>query len=318
MTQDRELQQFRDLMRPPETWVDSFGLKAMIGGLFVGLIMTPASMYMQLVTGSDIGPAAQWVTIILFLEVARRSFTHLSRPEIYILYYMACATLVHSGPGQGLLWQQFVVQSEEMRKFGIADKIPTWYAPHSLDVLGSRSFFNPAWYVPIALMGLGMLLARLDNFGLGYIMYRVTSDVEKLPFPMAPVGAAGVTALADASSGQETWRWRVFSFGAVLGMAFAVIYLALPAITGAFLPDQISIFPVPFKDLTGNIKKFIPATPMMLSFDLGLVILGMVLPFWAMVGSFAGLVLTIIASPFLYHAGILHDWAPGMGAIRTL
>ncbi|MGN6724381.1 MAG: peptide transporter [Tepidisphaeraceae bacterium] len=318
MTQDRELQQFRDLMRPPETWVDSFGLKAMIGGLFVGLIMTPASMYMQLVTGSDIGPAAQWVTIILFLEVARRSFTHLSRPEIYILYYMAGATLVHSGPGQGLLWQQFVVQSEEMRKFGIADKIPTWYAPHSLDVLGSRSFFNPAWYVPIALMGLGMLLARLDNFGLGYIMYRVTSDVEKLPFPMAPVGAAGVTALADASSGQETWRWRVFSFGAVLGMAFAVIYLALPAITGAFLPDQISIFPVPFKDLTGNIEKFIPATPMMLSFDLGLVILGMVLPFWAMVGSFAGLVLTIIASPFLYHAGILHDWAPGMGAIRTL
>ena len=186
-------------MQPPETWVDAFNFKAILGGLFVGLIMTPASMYMQLVTGSDVGPAAQWVTIILFLEVARRSFTSLSRPEIYILYYMAGATLISSGPGSGLLWQQFLVQSEEMRKFGIADKIPTWYAPHSPDVLGSRSFFNPAWYVPIGLMGLGMLLSRLDNFGLGYIMYRITSDVEKLPFPMAPVGAAGVTALADAS-----------------------------------------------------------------------------------------------------------------------
>ena len=318
MTQDKELQEFRDLMKPPDTWVDAFNFKAILGGLFVGLVMTPASMYMQLVTGSDIGPAAQWVTIILFLEVARRSFTQLSRPEIYILYYMAGATLVHSGPGQGLLWQQFLVQSDQMRAFGIADKIPTWYAPHSPDVLGSRSFFNAAWYVPILLVGLSMVLSRLDNFGLGYILYRVTSDVEKLPFPMAPVGAAGVTALADASGGQETWRWRVFSFGAVLGMAFAVVYLALPAVTGAFLPEQISIFAVPFKDLSKNVQSFLPATPMMLSFDLGLVILGMVLPFWAMVGSFAGLVLGIIANPILYHFGILRGWQPDIGAIRTL
>ena len=96
MTVDKELQEFRDLMQPPDTWVDSFNLKAMLGGLFVGLIMTPASMYMQLVTGTDVGPAAQWVTIILFLEVARLSFTSLSRPETYILYYMAGATLISS------------------------------------------------------------------------------------------------------------------------------------------------------------------------------------------------------------------------------
>jgi len=315
---DKELQEFRDLMKPPDTWVDAFGLKAMIGGLFVGLIMTPASMYMQLVVGSDIGSAAQWVTIILFMEVARRSFTQLSRPEIYILYYMAGATLVHSGIGQGLLWQQFMVQSEEMRKFGIADKIPTWYAPQSPDVLGTRSFFHPGWYTPIGLMALGMVMSRLDNFGLGYIMFRLTSDVEKLPFPMAPVGAAGVTALADASSGQETWRWRVFSFGAVLGMAFAVVYLALPAVSSAFLPEKISIFPIPFKDLTENTEKILPGVPMMLSFDIGLIIIGMVLPFWAMVGSFIGLMIGFVLNPTLYYTGNLQNWSPGMGAIRTV
>ncbi|HEY0009562.1 MAG TPA: hypothetical protein VGB55_12620 [Tepidisphaeraceae bacterium] len=318
MKADEELQQYRDLMKPPETWVDAFGLKAIIGGLFVGLIMTPASMYMQLVTGSDIGPAAQWVTIILFMEVARRSFTSLSRPEIYILYYMAGATLVHSGIGQGLLWQQFLVQSEEMRKIGIVDQIPSWYAPKDPDVLGSRSFFNAGWIAPIGLMGLGMILNRFDNFGLGYIMYRLTSDVEKLPFPMAPVGAAGITALADASGGQETWRWRVFSFGAVLGMAFAVVYLALPAVTGAFLPEKIEIFKLPFVDLTENTERILPAVPMMLSFDLGLVIVGMVLPFWAMVGSFIGLLMSLTANPVLYHTGMLSNWSPGMGAIRTI
>jgi hypothetical protein len=318
MQGDKELQEFRDIMKPPDTWVDAFGIKAILGGLFVGLIMTPASMYMQLVTGADIGPAAQWVTIILFLEVARRSFTQLSRPEIYLLYYMAGATLVHSGPGQGLLWQQFLPQSIEMRKFGIAERIPDWYAPGDPDVLGGRSFLSSAWIAPIGLMCLSMILGRLDNFGLGYIMYRLTSDVEKLPFPMAPVGAAGVTALADASGGKETWRWRVFSFGAVLGMAFAVLYLALPAVTGAFLPEKLEIFPLPWKDLTGSTEKILPAVPFMLSFDLGLLIVGMVLPFWAMVGSFIGLVIGIIANPILYHTGILHNWSPNIGAVSTL
>ena len=81
MKEDAELKQFRELMPPPDHWEEGFGLKAMIGALFVGMIMTPASMYMSLVVGADIGSAAQWVTIILFIEVARQSLTTLSRPE---------------------------------------------------------------------------------------------------------------------------------------------------------------------------------------------------------------------------------------------
>jgi hypothetical protein len=315
MKEDLELKEFRELMPPPKHWEEGFGLKAMVGGLFVGIIMTPASMYMNLVVGQDIGTAAQWVTVILFIEVARRSFTSLTRPEVYVLYYMAGASLIS---GSGLLWNQFIVQSEAFRQFGLADKIPSWVAPHSPDVLGTRSFFNPAWLAPIGLMALGQILQRFDNFGLGYVMYRLTSDVEKLPFPMAPVAAQGVTALADASEGQETWRWRVFSFGAMLGMAFAAIYLALPAISGAFLPEPISIFPLPFKDLTANTQDFLPAVPMILSFNLGLFLSGMVLPYWAMVGSFVGLVLCLVANPILYKMGILHTWSPGIGAIPTI
>src|SRR3954447_26387262 len=315
MKEDRELAQYRDLMKPPDHWEDGFGLKAMIGGLFVGLIMTPASMYMQLVVGADIGPAAQWVTIILFIEVARRSFTILKRPEIFVLYYMAGACLVSTAPGNGLLWNQFIVQSESYRQMGLADKVPTWIAPHSQEVLGLRSFFHPAWYVPIGLIALAQLIHRIDNFGLGYLMYRLTSDVEKLPYPMAPVGAQGVTALADASKGEESWRWRVFSFGAMTGMGFALIYLAMPAITGAFLGEPISFIAFPFKDLTSNIEDFLPAVPLLIAFDLGLIISGMVLPFWAMVGSFIGLVICMAMNPMLYHTGVLKSWTPGLGAM---
>ncbi|HEV7300124.1 MAG TPA: hypothetical protein VGN72_12215 [Tepidisphaeraceae bacterium] len=316
MKEDLELKQFRELMPTPDRWEEGFGYKAMFGALFVGLIMTPASMYMQLVVGQDVGSAAQWVTIILFIEVARRSFTVLSRPEIYVLYYMAGAAIVQ-GSG-GLLWNQFLIQSDAFRSFGITDKIPSWVAPGSPDVLGQRTFFHPAWLVPIGLMALGQVLQRVDHFGLGYVMYRLTSDVEKLPFPMAPVGAQGITALADASGGKETWRWRVFSFGAMLGMLFGAIYISLPAVSGAFLPEGIAIFPIPFKDLSLNTESFLPATPMMISFNLGLVLAGMVLPYWAMVGSLIGLIFTIVLNPTLQNMGILKTWAPGTPALNTI
>src|SRR5512143_2343425 len=161
MKEDAELKEFRELMPPPDSWEEGFGVKAMIGALFVGLIMTPASMYMNLVVGGDIGSAAQWVTVILFIEVARRSFTVLKRPEIYVLYYMAGASMVS---GSGLLWNQFLPQSEYFRQFGIANQIPPWVAPTSMDVLGQRSFFHPAWVVPISLMAMGMAIQRLAQF----------------------------------------------------------------------------------------------------------------------------------------------------------
>src|SRR5690349_19870563 len=57
---DQDLKEYRDLLPPPDHWEYGFDLKAMMGALFVGLIMTPASMYMSLVVGADIGSAAQW------------------------------------------------------------------------------------------------------------------------------------------------------------------------------------------------------------------------------------------------------------------
>jgi hypothetical protein len=315
---DSELREHRNLIEPPKTWNDGFGLKAMIGAVFIGMVMTPASMYMSLVQGADIGPAAQWVTILLFIEVARRAFTTLKRPEIFVLFYMAGVSLISTSPLHGPLWNQFMVQSQAFKATGISSAIPSWVAPSSPDVLGSRSFFRVEWVAPLGLIALGLFVQRLDHFGLGYAMYRLTSDVEKLPYPMAAVGAQGVNALADASGGEDSWRWRVFSFGAMLGLAFGAVYVALPAVTGTFLSEPLSILPFPFKDLTGNTEDFLPGVPMILAFDLGLIILGMVLPFWAMVGGFVGLVVTIVMNVVMHRAGVLHTWRPGIGAIATI
>ncbi|MEL7239972.1 MAG: peptide transporter, partial [Planctomycetota bacterium] len=231
----------------------------------------------------------------------------------------AGASLASAGPGQGLLWQQYLVQSDSLRAFGVAENIPWWVTPADPEVLGSRSFFQSPWLVPIGLFALATILQRADNFGMAYIMYRLTSDVEKLPFPMAPVQAQGIVALADASNSRETWRWRVFSFGSMLGIAFGAVYVALPSVSGAFLPEPIEIIEIPFVDLTTNYEEIVPTVPIIISFNLGFLLAGMVLPFWAMVGSFVGLCVTLLLNPFVLRpAGILDGWSPGTGAIQTI
>ena len=313
MREDKEFQEFRDIMKRPDHYEEGFHKGTILMGLFVGLVMAPANVYMNLVAGLHMGAAAQWVTVLLYVEVARRAFKKLRRPEIFVLFYMVGAAM--AAGGEGFLFRQFLAQSEELRKMGLLQHIPSWFAPTDPEVLGMRSFFTQGWLAPVGIACLMMALQRIDNFGLGYVMFRLTADVEELPFPMAPVGAAGMTALADASDDKETWRYRVFAAGAALGIVFGMIYIGWPAITGAILDSPLRILPLPFLDLTQYTESVLPAMPIMISFDLGLLITGMIMPFWAVMGALFGVIITIVSNPILQHVGILEGWAPGLGAL---
>lgn len=329
---DRELQQYRDLMEVPSRFEEGFSWTALIGALFIALMMVPGAMYMQLLAGIGVGPAAQWVTVILFIEVARRAHKQLKRPEIFVLFYMAGAVMVASphGLNQGpvrILFQQFFAQSRAATGMGVAEQLPEWFAPTDPAVLAERNFFNPAWYPAIALVVFQFLMSRVNLTILSYGLFRVASDVEKLPFPMAPIGAQGITALAEqqseesregAEDEQANWRWRIFSIGGVLGMAFGAIYTGLPTFSTAFLDEPISILPIPFTDWTQKTGGLLPAVATGLSFDMGQLVLGMVLPFFAMLGSFIGLVITFVLNPILYRFGILWSWTTADGTVETL
>lgn len=316
MREDREFQEFRNLMTRPEEFEDGFNTGTVIMAVFVGFIMAPASVYMNLVAGLHMGSAAQWVTVLLYVEIARRAFKKMKKPEIFVLFYMVGAAM--AAGGQDFLWRQFLVQSEELRKMGIIEYIPEWYAPRDPEILKTRSFFTIQWLFPILITVLTLLIQRIDHFGLGYVMFRLTADVEELPFPMAPVGAAGMTALADSSAEKETWRYRVFTMGAALGIAFGFFYIAFPAITGAIFAEPIRMIPIPFTDLTSYTQKILPAMPFMLSFDLGLLITGMVMPFWAVIGTLFGLVFTLVFNPFLQKISVLDGWEEGLSGIETI
>jgi len=321
---DKEVEEYRNLMEVPSEFNEGFNWTSMVGALFIALLMVPAGMYLQLLAGFGLGPAAQWVTVVLFIEVARRAHKNLKRAEVFVLFYMASAVMAQ--PFGGLLYNQFFAQSRAATGLGISDTLPIWFAPTDIEVLAQRDFFCWAWMPAIGLIIFQTIMSRINTSLLSYGLFRLASDVEKLPFPMAPVGAQGIIALvehqaedsAGGRSAKSGWRWRVFSLGGLMGMAFGAIYLGLPTISAAILGEPIIILPIPFVDWTDKTSEFLPAVATGMCLDIGQFVVGMVLPFWAMFGSFLGWLCRVVANPILYNVGILKSWEVGDDTVKTL
>lgn len=320
---DAELDRYRQLMVAPGTYSEGFSFNSVIGVLLIALVLIPGALYMQLLAGQGVGPAAQWVTLILFLEVAKRANAKLQRAQIFVLFYMAGTFAYQSVQAATPLWAQFLVRSEAALSFGLTSHFPDWFAPSDPAAYESRSFLQLAWMPALGLIAFRQLFTRLDSAVMGYGLFRLTSDVEKLPFPMAPIGAQGMMALADDLDGQDRsggWRWRVFAIGGAIGLVFGLIYLGLPTITANLFGqnNRYSILPIPFVDWTQYTRGVLPAVATGFSFDLSQLVVGMVLPFWAMIGSLAGLLATWILNPILYSTGVLRSWNPGDSTVETM
>lgn len=340
MSEQREIERIREQVEvesqeegaetQERRFEEGFSGKTIVGALFVGFIMLPGALYLGLVAGQGLGPAAEWVTIVLFAEIMRRSFLPMKRQEIYILYYVA-ASLTHvvlqdrgisGGPFGTLIWNQYFIQSPPASI--VAKDIPSWVVPPAgSTALQNRTFFDAAWTWPIVLLVVGEILGRLNWMSAGYFLFRVTSDIERLPFPMAPVAASGATALAEAASKEESWRWRVFSTGTVVGLVFGFFYIAIPVFTSVVFNQAFTLIPIPFFDLTPNTESILPGALTGISGDLTKVLTGFVIPYPIVLGSVIGSVTCrVVAAPFLYRLGAFGSsedsgWTPGMDAIFT-
>ncbi len=312
---DKELEIYRSVLETPTEFKNGFTWVAVAGAFFCGLLMMPGAIYLGLMTGGGI--AAAWVTLIIFSEVCRRAMRTLSQQELVILLTVAGAMAV-GGPFAQLVWRQYFIQSDAVRDIGLLGKFPSWYAPSpTSDAILQRNLFHHAWFVPILMILFMTVIGRLTSYTLGYFFFRVTSDVERLPFPFASISAQGAMALAESGERKTTWKWRVFSLGSVIGIAFGVIQIGVPLITGSLLTKPIQIIPLPWYDMTTLTQSILPATPTGVVIDLGLIIAGMVIPFWAVVGSGAAILMTLIMNPILYRLGVLTRWQPGMDTVST-
>ena len=289
-------------------------LKVVLGALFVGLLMMPGSIYLTLVAGQSGAGAAPWVTVILFTELARRSFTTVKRQELYILLGLAGAAVGAGSSFWGMINDQYFIQSPQALQFEIADKIPTWVVPPlGSEALATRSLIHKDWMWPLLLMLTNTILGTMRWIGGSYFFFRLTADLERLPFPLAPVAAQGATALAETTGKRETWRWRVYSLASMLGLIWGAIYIGVPALTGVMMSKPIQILKIPWIDFTTNIEGIAPSGQFALTTNLDSMLVGFIMPFPMVIAQFTANVLTqfLINPHILHRMEILHTWHPG-------
>ena len=347
---DKELEQYRNLLDTPTEYRDGFGWTTVIGIIFCGLVMMPGSIYLGLMTGGDMTSAATWVTVILFSQVARRAMKPLSKQNLVTLLYatrfmMTGYMLMPGGPMGPLIFRAYLINSDAAREQGMSDAFPSWWVPgpDSPGII-ERNLLHIDWMIPIALVAFIMIISVIKKYTIGYFFYRLTSDIERLPFPLAPIQAQGAMAMAeedsgkkkktflkrfgkaeskededkdDAPAGKTYSRWRLFSLGAIIGIAFGMVLVGVPAITGLILEEPVFIIPQPFVDLTNMTEGFLPAAPTGATLDLGIILLGFVIPFWAVIGTAIAVGVTFLVNPILYKMGVLTTWQPGMDTINT-
>jgi hypothetical protein len=310
-----------------EPYESGFTWRTVLGALFIAFVMLPGVIFMGLMIGSDIGTAADWVTIILFVELARRSFIVLRKQELYILKYTV-SHLSHASGGlmlgggmfASLVAQRYMRSSEAFQNFGITYDVPRWYAPYG-DAAASNNFLSEVWMPVVTVIVLSMVLTKLTSLSLGFLIYKVVSDVEQLPFPLAPIHAEGAIALAESSQdgNKKGFRQYCFSIGVMIGAVFALFYMGIPTLTEAFLGKSVQLIPIPFWDMTEQVASFWPAVPIGLTLNIALLFTGFVLPWRIVVGMFTSCVLfQFVVNPFVFRPmGLLPHWTPGKDAIMT-
>lgn len=198
-----DLELYRNLLETPKEFENGFNLTTVVGIFFCGLIMMPGGIYLGLMTGGNMGSAASWVTLILFMEIARRSLKPMKKQNLSILLHaagvmMATQLFIPGGPLGWLVFRSYLVTSDAARDAGMTESFPSWFVPSpASEAMINRTFFHHDWIVPIAIAVFLMVIGFIKRYTLGYFFFRLASDVENLPFPLAAIGAQGTLALTE-------------------------------------------------------------------------------------------------------------------------
>jgi len=274
MTEIREEQKESVGMR--QRFETGLTLRASLAIFFASLFFMPISIYLQLVAGVVIGSIAVYVTAILFSEISIAIGSPLRKQELFIILQMCgiAGTTIYMVE---LIYRGFMVSSPLSKAFRVAgspmsELIPFWWAPPAWsDSYIRRTLFHADWLMPTLFTVVYGVFTILTEFALLMITSLLYIEVEKLPFPMAPMTAEMVTTLAE----RKPYRIGLFSECAAIGMLVGLL-VHVPRITLG-----IQIIPFPWADFTGFTEQYIP-----------------------------GAIVGIASEPLAYISGMLIPWVP--------
>lgn len=289
----------------PLTW------RSFSGIVYAAVILMPAFLWLYFTTGALTSWAAMYTTALLFSELARRG-RPLTKQETFILMYGSSVAVGESFLIVMYLYSAYFVSSPIAAQFGLTAAIPQWVVPPpGSPALMQRTFFNPAWILPLTIGIIGGLLGKGVAISLGFLTRHLYVEVEKLPFPMQQVEAQVCLTMAE----KESKKIRILTLSAIGAMAYAIILYAIPTISYAVRGMSFMPIPYPWLDLTYWVGSLLPGASFGIATDITVIAMGLILPFNVVVSMFIGAFsFYFVGNALLYHMGYFSEWwVPGLG-----
>lgn len=257
-----------------------------------GLVtVAPALTYLGWAVGSLGGTERfipVFVTILLFTEVGRLLKRYVTSQEAYIIYFMLQAlglSFVGGGVFGDFLLRYYYRSAPYTILYGIADKLPLWYVPE-FESYGPlhRTFLSMDWAIPILISLVVTVCTLMMDYGISFITNMVYIEIEKLPFPVAPIDYQAISTLTERTPEKIMY----FSLAAVVSLIYEFTVYGIPNLTSVFLGVQITVIPYPWIDLTSTIERIAPGAIFAVGTDIAQYMVGWLIPFNAVVWMFIG------------------------------
>lgn len=282
-------------------------LKVLIGIIYSGIILQPAAIWLFLVTGSPLGWAAQFATVMLFALISKLIEKPLTKHEVLTLM-VGCGTATSGTFAINILYRSYFSASEIAASFGLTDALPLWFAPPT-SVYYYRDFFSP-YLIPVVTVSLiSTAFTILSDIALGFLTRQLYVEGENLPFPMAQVNAELCVSLSKGESRKE----KIFILSGLAGFVYGIFLYAIPMISESAFTLPAYFIPLPWIDMNHIVERIIPGASFGIATDLIIVAIGIMLPRSVTLSMIAGTVaFYFVGNAILVHFGIFSEWRMGM------
>ncbi|MBS7656918.1 hypothetical protein KEJ33_03225 [Candidatus Bathyarchaeota archaeon] len=286
--------------------------RVILGIIYSGIVLQPAAIWLFLVTGSPLGWAAQFATVMMLELIAKLLDKPLTKNEILTLM-VGCGTATSGGFAINLLFRCYFKASEITASFKLTDALPSWFAP-PVQVYYHRDLLDPNLLPIVAIMLVSTVFSILTDISLGFLTRQLFVEGERLPFPMSQVNAELCISLSEVKTRKE----KVFLLSGLVGFIYGVFLYAIPMVSKSAFKVPASFIPLPWIDLNSTIERILPGASLGIATDLIIIAIGMMLPkgviFSMLVGSVA---FYFIGNPILVNFGLFTDWKVGMSLQDT-
>jgi len=299
--------------------------RALLLIVLAALVFVPASTYLNLMAGVQLGLVGTYALLVIFAYVMRMMGMELRPQEVFILYVgVGSVAGVSSTAYFLIIYRMYFVRSPIAWSYTVMgvplpEAVPDWLAPPlTSSAYVARTLLHPDLVKPIAAWTAASVLSLVAELSLIVIAARAFVEVQKLPFPFAHVDASVVEVMSSGERFREVVRYLMpgFYFGLLYGL---ILYF------GSAL--GFPLIPLPFIDLTRLTSSVLPGAALGISTSLMPWVGGMVVPFGiAALGLATSIAVWVVGNTLLLTHPALRqlfpEWAQeyyqGMDLMRVL